>query len=213
MMELTIIGIKDHKWERTCWKGQIVPLEFKRSEIPGYEGRHAVEVYGKVLGLLPDDQQKLPFGCRVFATLHTYQNYVKAQIVDEPSVWGIPIFYDSPEDFSDEFLDKLDERGDWWNSMTTFRDECSPIHFYEWSIRTGIDINSVDLDTILRYLGFRQWLLTIQHSSEYSYGDEAIEGYKKYCMEEEQLCKAENAYLDWEFEKTESMLNMERVHR
>ena len=44
-MEFSIVGIRFNKWKNTDWKGQIVPLEVIRSEIPKYQGRHAVTMY------------------------------------------------------------------------------------------------------------------------------------------------------------------------
>ncbi|MBN4002057.1 hypothetical protein [Nostoc sp. LPT] len=205
-MDLVIVGIKYNKWKNTVWKGQIIPIEIDRSEAHGYQGRYTVKIYGKILGLFPKNQEKLPIGTKIFAILHTYQNHVKATLVDKPINWIFPFSEGSQDCFSSEFLSKFDDMIlgiDFYR----FQEESSPIKFHEWLLRMGLDENSVDEKVVGQYLCFQAWLADQAQSFEDKYDDEEVEKYKEYCRQEKELLEAEQSLMIWEFQQEEIRRN------
>jgi hypothetical protein len=207
MIELNVIGIKYNKWQRTIWQGKVVPLEIDRSDIPKYEERSVVKIYGKVLGLLPKQQERLPIGSKVFGSLWTSNNYVKIKLVNKPIDWLTSFADNSTKYFSSEFLNSLDdqdyENEDDYTSVRLDKNS-TPIRFHEWLLRVGIDENSVNETVVRRYLNFRSWLVEICQSSEDNYGDDEFHKYKEYCIKEEEFIKAQveadEIFAEWEFE-------------
>ncbi|MGK7937927.1 MAG: hypothetical protein AB4206_19345 [Xenococcaceae cyanobacterium] len=186
-MEFSIVGIRFNEWKNTCWKGQVVPLEVIRSKIPKYEGRQAVTIYDQVLGLIPTNQEKLPIGCRVFATLNTCKNHVKAKVVDKPYDWLSPFSDDSDEYFfSDEFLSDMEDQLCYSELYSAFTKQCSPIRFHEWLLRMGKDEKNVDSSIAYEFMHFREWIETEQNNHLFC-GDKQIQAYKEYCKKEKEI--------------------------
>lgn len=200
-MFFLIIGIKYNHWKNTQWEGDIVPVEIKRSEIPKCEGRHEVRVYNKVLGMLPKNKKKLPFGSSFFASLWSCNNYIKMELVDKPVDWldnVVDMIYSS----IDYYEDGIDaEKAEFINNNV------DPIRVHEWLIREGRNYEELEITNLDEYLDFRNWLIEIERLSEDRYGDEALEKYGEHYLREEELLEAEDTVnelvSDWEQEKIE----------
>lgn len=193
MIELLVVGIKYNKWKNKVWKGQVVLIEIERSNIPKYGNRSAVKIYGKVLGLLSKDREKLPVGSSFFANIWTYNNCAKIKLVDKPVDWLAALSDSSKNFFSSDFLNSLDtwDYEDEDDYAGVFLDNNStPQRFHEWLIREEIDDKVVEEATVRRYQKFIRWLVETHKVAEDEYGDEEITEYRKKCFEEEKLIKA-----------------------
>lgn len=193
-MNLYFVGIPYRKWSNTNWQGQIVPVEVDYSRESGYEGWYAAYVYGKELGLFrKEDKEKLPLGCRVFATLRTVGNHVEGETVDKPVDWK---FSGSQ---ANEFLEKVFRKiDDEWGMISEMykMEEVFPERFHEWMIRSGEKEEELGEDSIKSYLHFKEWLddrAMERFSSdapktflEDQYGGKEWEAYMLYCQSEDE---------------------------
>ena len=206
-IKINICGVEHHKWKNVCWKGQIMPIKIVYSERPDFKGRHEVEIYNKLLGVIPRNQEKLPVGCSAFMALNTDRSangkiYIKGKVVDKPLKYQFPFAENSYEWFSDKFISALHNQSQGTSlDIYFFEEECHPIQFYEWLLRMKIDEEIVDESVVIQYLSFRDWLIEIHQSLEEDYGDEDIEKYKEYCNQEKESAEAEEAFSRWEFEQ------------
>ena len=140
-LSFRIVGAKYNEWSNTTWSGQIAPVTIDRCLLSEYKDRYAVNVFGKLLGLLPVDKENLFFGSIFYASFFSYDSYVEGTIVDLPAEL---IEIDSRKICPDEALtpyvwELLFEESEY---MKDFRDTkleevyTYPDVFIEWLIRT-----------------------------------------------------------------------------
>lgn len=195
MTVFVVIGIKYNHWKNTVWKGQIVEIEIDRTNIPKYKDRQLVLINGKALGMMTADQKKIPFGCKVFASLETFENHVKVRVDDRPIDW-LSEFKDSQSaNFSQDFLDRISqEHSNKWDpdgmdpefihgrfdTSCELEENTAPKYLYEWLIRVGLDEKNMQLEVLEKYIDFRLWLINSRKLSEDNYEDEHIKEYESY---------------------------------
>lgn len=190
MTVFVVIGIKYNKWKNTVWKGQIVEIEIDRTNIPKYKDRQLVLINGKALGMMTVDQKKIPFGCKVFASLETFENHVKVRVDDRPVDW-LSEFKDSQSaNFSQDFLNRISQEHSKERSLDnmnldtnpayTIDENIKPKYLYEWLIRVGISEKDIQAEVLEKYVNFRLWLAGNRELSEDNYEDEHIREYEIY---------------------------------
>lgn len=190
MTVFVVIGIKYNKWNNTVWKGQVVEIEIDRTDLPKYKDRQLVLINGKALGMMTADQKKIPFGCKVFASLETFENHVKVRVDDRPIDWLSEFKKSKSDEFSQDFLDRISqEHSNKWNPdgidtdnniERVIEENTNPIYLYEWLIRVGICEKNIQLETLEKYINFRSWLTGSRDLSEDNYEDEHIKEYESY---------------------------------
>lgn len=226
MSVFIIVGIKYNEWKNTVWKGQVVEVEIDRSNILKYEDRQLVLINGKVLGMMDSKQKKIPFGCKIFASLETSKNHVVMTVVDRPIDWLSEFADNKGNDFSADFRDNIYQTSiEKWGIgdifMNSFGEAISTVYFtgkptpkklYEWLIRVGLNEKNIQLETMKKYMDFRKWLIIDCELSDDNYDDEHIKEYEMYLgnvkarqQENEEMSRIddlERSLQDWEDEKT-----------
>lgn len=190
MTVFVVIGIKYNKWNNTVWKGQVVEIEIDRTDIPKYKDRQLVLVNGKALGMMTADQKKIPFGCKVFASLETFENCVKVRVDDRPIDWLSGFKKSKSDEFSQDFLNRIyQEEAKVWNPYEldpenniacVIEENTKPRYLYEWLIRVGVSEKDIQLEILEKYVNFRSWLTGNRELSEDNYEDEHIKEYESY---------------------------------